>query len=79
LHRSATEEALAAAGSRLDRLTMPTLVIWGERDPWFPVELAADYGRRLPRAEVEVVADAGHWPWLERGEVAEEIAAFVTR
>jgi pimeloyl-ACP methyl ester carboxylesterase len=77
LHRSATEEALAAAASRLDLLTMPTLIIWGELDPWFPASLAEAFGERLPNANVELVANAGHWPWLERADVADRIAAFV--
>jgi pimeloyl-ACP methyl ester carboxylesterase len=77
LHRATDGEALAAAGARLGELAMPALVIWGEEDPWFPTSLAGVYGERLPRATVHRVAGAGHWPWLERDEVAEEIAAFV--
>jgi pimeloyl-ACP methyl ester carboxylesterase len=77
LHRSAGERELPAAGDRIDALTMPALVFWGERDPWFPVELAQAYAQRLPRAELRTIADAGHWPWLEQSTVAEEIAEFV--
>ena len=77
LHRSTTEEALTAAGARLGELAMPTLVIWGEDDPWFSAVFADYYGERLPGATVHRVAGVGHWPWLERHEVAEEIAAFV--
>jgi pimeloyl-ACP methyl ester carboxylesterase len=57
---------------------MPALVIWGERDPWFPPAFADRYRERLPRATVWRVDHAGHWPWLERHEVAERIAAFVS-
>jgi pimeloyl-ACP methyl ester carboxylesterase len=78
LHRATDERDLALAGRDLGRLTMPALVLWGERDPWFPAALATAYGRRVPQAEVELVRDAGHWPWLERAEVADRIAAFVT-
>jgi pimeloyl-ACP methyl ester carboxylesterase len=78
LHRSATQEALAAAGARLDLVKMPTLIIWGEEDPWFPVAFAQHYGERLPQANVELIANARHWPWLERSDVSDRIAAFVT-
>ena len=78
LHRSAPERRLAEAGAHLDRLSMPTSVIWGERDPWFPPSLADQYGGRLAAARVTHVADAGHWPWLERPAVADEIEEFVS-
>jgi pimeloyl-ACP methyl ester carboxylesterase len=77
LHRSASEAALARAGARLDALAMPSLVLWGERDPWLPASLADAYGGRLRDARVAIVPDAGHWPWLERPELAERIAGFV--
>jgi pimeloyl-ACP methyl ester carboxylesterase len=77
LHRSADEQTLRAAGAHLERLTMPTLVLWGERDPWFPARFADAYGRRLPNARVSRLPDCGHWPWLEQPRVADQIAEFV--
>jgi len=77
LHRSADEQALAAAGSALDTLSAPALVIWGERDPWFAPDFAGLYANRLPNAEVELVPDAGHWPWLDRPELVGRIASFL--
>ena len=78
LHRSAGESELEAAGADLGRLAMPALVLWGAQDPWFPSALAERYRERLRGAEVWVVDGAGHWPWLERPEVAERIAEFVS-
>lgn len=77
LHRSAPEPRLVEAGARLETLTMPTLVIWGERDPWFTPVFADRYGGRLQRAEVWRVDDAGHWPWLELPAVTDRIEEFV--
>jgi pimeloyl-ACP methyl ester carboxylesterase len=77
LQRSASEEQLVRAGARLEVLTMPGLVVWGDLDPWLPASMADLYGGRLRHAQVVHVPDAGHWPWLERPEVAEQIAAFV--
>jgi pimeloyl-ACP methyl ester carboxylesterase len=79
LYRATGERDLAAAGSALELLRMPTLVLWGERDPWLPPAWADAYGRRLPHAAVERIDAAGHWPWLGDQVVAERIAAFVGR
>jgi pimeloyl-ACP methyl ester carboxylesterase len=78
LHRSLDERLLGAMAARLDALRMPVLILWGEQDPWFSVEFAEGYARRVPGATVERVSDAGHWPWLERDDVADRIAEFVT-
>jgi pimeloyl-ACP methyl ester carboxylesterase len=78
LYRSAPEDALAAAGRRLDTLACPALLVWGERDPYVPAELAEDYARALGgQCEVEVVRGAGHWPWMGRAEVVERVARFL--
>jgi pimeloyl-ACP methyl ester carboxylesterase len=80
LHRSASERQLAEAGVGLERLSMPTLVVCGEHDPWFPAAFGDRYRERLPNAQARVtrVPDAGHWPWLEQPRAAERIAEFVT-
>lgn len=77
LHRAADERRLAAAGAGLATLTMPALVLWGDRDPWLGSELADAYGAKLPRATVEHLADAGHWPWLDDPAVIDRIAGFL--
>jgi pimeloyl-ACP methyl ester carboxylesterase len=77
LYRSADESRLAADGSDLGALAMPALVLWGERDPWLPSELAAGYAERLPNATLERIPDAGHWPWLDQPNVIDRIAAFL--
>jgi pimeloyl-ACP methyl ester carboxylesterase len=77
LHRSLDERQLTAAGDTLSSVAAPALVVWGERDPWYPSELAGAYGARLPHATVERVPDAGHWPWLDRPELVDRIASFL--
>ncbi len=78
LLRDGDEAKLAAAGAGLATLVVPALVIWGERDPWLAPELADVYGTRLGHAEVQRVADAGHWPWLDDPAVLDRIAGFVS-
>lgn len=75
LHRSIDERGLAQAGSDL-ALTQPIALLWGERDPWLAPALAEPYARRLGAANVELLAGAGHWPWLESAAVRERVAAL---
>lgn len=79
LHRATDEGQLANAGGELGSLRMPTLVVWGVDDPWLPVEFADRYAHRLPQATLHRVAEAGHWPWLERPEAGERIVEFIRR
>ncbi len=51
--------AMPDAGE-LGRLEIPTLVLWGEDDPFVPVELAERLGDALPRASVAVLPGCGH-------------------
>jgi pimeloyl-ACP methyl ester carboxylesterase len=55
----------------------PALIVWGERDPWYPPALAGAYAERLPRATVDRIPDAGHWPWLDRPDVVERVTRFL--
>lgn len=77
LYRSAPPAELARAGGRLGDLDAPTLVVWGERDPYVPAGFADVYAARLPNARVQRVPGAGHWPWLDRPELIERIAGFL--
>jgi pimeloyl-ACP methyl ester carboxylesterase len=54
-----------------------TTVLWGEEDPWYPSAVADAYADHLPGARVERIAGAGHWPWLDRPEVVDRVAALL--
>lgn len=77
LYRSGDERSLVQAGAGLESLRIPALVIWGERDPWLPPELAEAYAARLPEASLERIADAGHWPWLDQPAVFDLLANYL--
>jgi pimeloyl-ACP methyl ester carboxylesterase len=47
----------------LGRLTMPTSVIWGERDPLGSIAVARAVTGLIPDARIEVLP-TGHGPWL---------------
>jgi pimeloyl-ACP methyl ester carboxylesterase len=78
LYRSADPQDLEAAGRRLGELTSPALVAWGDSDPYLPLRFAHAYAERLPNAKVVEVDDAGHWPWLDRPELVDEVVEFLS-
>jgi len=77
LYRSADPTALEAAGSHLDRLDGPALVIWGQNDPYLGPEQGRAYAARLPGAELVALEHAGHWPWIDRPEVVDRVVDFL--
>jgi pimeloyl-ACP methyl ester carboxylesterase len=62
----------------LRRLSVPTLMIWGDRDPVVPIEAARAAAQLIPEARLEVLP-AGHVPQLGNPEqVADLLTAFAT-
>ena len=43
----------------------PVTILWGERDPWIPLERGEALRERMPHAAFETIPDAGHMPQLE--------------
>jgi pimeloyl-ACP methyl ester carboxylesterase len=77
LYRSAPEALLAASGRDLSSVGAPALVVWGARDPFISSRFGSQYAAELPRGEVVLVEDAGHWPWLDRPDLIDRIATFL--
>ncbi len=77
LYRHADPDRLALAGRDLGRLACPSLVLWGARDPYLPTRFAKAYAAALSDAELEIVAGAGHWPWIDDPTVVDRILAFL--
>ena len=68
--RRFTEEDLA-------RVSHPTLLIWGDRDPFGDPEVARHATTLFPNAQLEVLP-TGHGPWLgEPNRTAELITDFL--
>ena len=77
LYRHADPDRLAEAGRHLDRLDCPALIVWGERDPYIGIKYAEGYVEALPNAELELVAGAGHWPWVDDTRVIDRVLEFL--
>jgi pimeloyl-ACP methyl ester carboxylesterase len=54
------------------RLKMPTHVIWGREDGFFPPGYADDYVRRLPNARKTLLGECGHLPYVEQPDSLEQ-------
>jgi pimeloyl-ACP methyl ester carboxylesterase len=48
--------------SSLAKITASSLIVYGDRDPLYPVEMAVEMYRAIPRSAVWVVPNGGHGP-----------------
>jgi pimeloyl-ACP methyl ester carboxylesterase len=63
--------------SRLHRVKVPALVLWGAADRVVSADYGRAYAKAIPGAKFVEIAGAGHFPHLERpGEFAAKIAEF---
>ncbi len=61
----------------IPRIAQPTLVVWGERDPVFPLADAERLHREIDGSKLVVLPGRGHMPNLEApAEVAEALLRF---
>lgn len=77
LCRSAPPAVLEAAGRGLGDIAGPALVLWSNDDPYIGAEFGPAYAEALGNAELEMVRDAGHWPWLDRPDLVARVADFL--
>jgi pimeloyl-ACP methyl ester carboxylesterase len=54
--------------TRLHRLTVPTLIVWGANDSLIPVGYAEEFGNAIRGSGVEILRDCGHIPQAEQLE-----------
>jgi pimeloyl-ACP methyl ester carboxylesterase len=77
LYRHADPDRLAQAGMDLGRLACPSLVLWGERDIYLPTRFARAYADALPDSRLELLPDAGHWPWIDTPTMIDDVLTFL--
>jgi pimeloyl-ACP methyl ester carboxylesterase len=61
----------------LHRLTMPTLILWGDADRLIPHEQAPVWAELIPGAEVRLFPGVGHLIFEESREALDAVGAFV--
>lgn len=58
----------------------PVKILWGEDDPWIPLERGKALHARIPQASFETLPGVGHLPQLEAPDlVLKRLAAFLSR
>lgn len=64
--------------SRLHRIRIPTLFLWGEHDRMVDDAYGRAYGAMVPGARFETIARAGHFPHHEQPEIfSKRVLAFM--
>jgi pimeloyl-ACP methyl ester carboxylesterase len=67
-YRALFRQNPARALEHIRPIAAPTLVIWGERDPYLGTELADPGKPWVPNVRVERLPDASHWVHVDRPE-----------
>ena len=79
LYRSGDFEELEAYEGCLAAMDVPSLLLWGESDPFAPVAGARRFEHELPASRLQVMEGAGHFMWDDAGEsAAQELRAFLS-
>src|ERR1051326_1457098 len=66
--------------SRVSRLSMPLLVVWGKNDAIVPVRHALEFQRQRPDLTLELFSECGHSIPLEKPrELVRVLEMFITR
>lgn len=64
--------------AELARVTTPTLLIWGKRDPFGGLDVARGVAAALPNSRLVELPDEGHLPWVgDPDRCAAEVEAFL--
>ena len=65
---------------QLSTIGVPTLVLWGEKDPLIEPASARKFGAAIPGATVIIYPNVGHMPQLENpDQSAADVGAFLKR
>ena len=65
----------------LSTIQARTLIVQGDRDPLYPVDLSVEMAKAIPRSSLWIVPDSGHGPVIgERwAEFIEAAGAFLRK
>ena len=62
----------------LHRLTMPTLLVWGEDDKLLSVQNAELWRQYIPKAQLQTFKGAGHLVLDEKREAVDAVQRFLS-
>jgi haloalkane dehalogenase len=76
--RSADFEKLEPYDGKLAEMGVPTLILWGETDPFAFVPGAYRFNKEIPGSQLSIVEGGGHFVWEDAPErTAEETVTFL--
>jgi len=52
----------------LDKINLPTLIIWGEQDQTTPIKDAQLIQKQIKNSQLEIIKDAGHFSFIDQPE-----------
>lgn len=55
--------------NQLQRIKVPTLLVWGSNDPETPLRDAAIMKREIINSQLKVIPESGHFPFLDHPQV----------
>ncbi|SRR5579875_4001238 len=61
----------------LHRISVPTLLVWGEQDRLLPYQQAQTWAKLIPGAKVQTFRDAGHLVLDERADAVKAVGDFL--
>ena len=77
-HLQWIQENAPLLSARLKELRMPTLIIWGGEDPYFPPKTPDRLHSDIPGSTLQVLKSTGHWPFEENPEqIIELVTSFL--
>ena len=53
---------------RLNSITVPTMVVWGNENPFGEVPEATNMSEMIAGSRLELIGSCGHWPQHEQSE-----------
>ncbi len=65
MYRSGDMEKIAPYEGKLGEMARPTLLLWGEDDPFAPVAGAHRFQAEIPGSELQVVPESGHFVYAD--------------
>ncbi|EAW9908284.1 alpha/beta hydrolase [Salmonella enterica] len=59
--RALRTEELSSCMERIEKLALPTLIIWGRKDTYQPLQLGERLARKMVNAQITIIEEAGHF------------------
>lgn len=80
LYRSFDLDELKPYQARLAALDVPTLILWGQKDEFLPLDYASRFAEQIPGSELVLLEDVRHFLFEDEPErCATEVIGFLER